>query len=59
MVTHFGNVQPPGSPSNAMTVMDLSSGVRQTYALDSPPLGVAFGADGMALVATTTRVPAA
>ena len=54
VVTHFGNVQPPGSSSNAMTVMDLSSGVRQVYALASPPLGVAFGSDGMALVATTT-----
>ncbi|HTS25121.1 MAG TPA: hypothetical protein VMH81_04565 [Bryobacteraceae bacterium] len=55
IVTHFGNVQAPGSPSNAMTVIDLSSGVRQTYALESPPLGVAFGSDGMAMVATTTE----
>ena len=55
VVTHFGNVQPPGSSSNAMTLIDLSSSVRQTYALDSPPLGVAFGSDGMALVATTTE----
>ncbi len=55
VVTHFGNVQAPGSPSNAMTALDLSSGARQTYALDSPPLGVAFGADGLALIATTTE----
>jgi uncharacterized protein (TIGR03437 family) len=55
VITHFGNAQPPGSSSNGMTVLDLASGVRQTYALGSPPLGVAFGGDGMALVATTTE----
>ncbi|MBZ5617568.1 MAG: hypothetical protein LAQ69_02365 [Acidobacteriia bacterium] len=55
VVTHFGNVQPPGSSASALTVMDLSSGARQTYVLESPPLGVAFGADGMALVATTSE----
>ena len=30
VVAHFGNVPPPGSPSNAITVMDLSAGTRQT-----------------------------
>ncbi len=55
VVTHFGNVPPPGSPSNALTVMDLSSGGRQSFVLGSPPLGAAFGSDGMALVATTTE----
>ncbi|HLK67127.1 MAG TPA: hypothetical protein VKU19_27020 [Bryobacteraceae bacterium] len=54
-VTHFGNVLSPGSPSNALTVIDLSSSARQIYALDSPPLGVAFGSDGLALIATTTE----
>jgi len=55
VVTHFGNALPPASNGNAMTVVDLSNGVRQTYALGSPPLGVAFGSDGMALIATTTE----
>ena len=55
VVTHFGNVTAPGTPSNAISVLDLSGGVRQTYALSSPPLGVAFGSDGLALVATTTE----
>ena len=54
-VTHFGNVLSPGSPTNALTIMDRSSGASQTFALNSPPLGVAFGADGMALVATTSE----
>ena len=53
--THFGNVRAPGSPTNALTVLDRSSGASQTFALNSPPLGVAFGADGMAIVATTTE----
>ncbi len=53
VATHFGNVAPPGSPANALTVIDLESGARQTFALGNPPLGVAFGADGTALVATT------
>jgi uncharacterized protein (TIGR03437 family) len=54
LATHFGNAQSPGSPSNALTVIDLTTGARQTFSLDGPPLGAAFGADGLALVATTT-----
>jgi uncharacterized protein (TIGR03437 family) len=55
VVAHFGNIPPPGSPSNALTVLDLSAGGRQTFALDNAPLGVAFGSDGMALVATVSE----
>lgn len=53
VATHFGNVAPPGSSSNGLTVIDLESGARQTSVLGNPPLGVAFGGDGLALVATT------
>ncbi len=55
VVTHFGNAEPPASPGNALTVLDLTTGARQSYVLGSPPLGVAFGSDGMALVVTTTE----
>ncbi|PWT98134.1 MAG: hypothetical protein C5B51_30115 [Terriglobia bacterium] len=55
VATHFGNVQPPGSPSNAISIVDRVSNGRQTFALGDPPLGVAFGADGLALIATTTQ----
>jgi uncharacterized protein (TIGR03437 family) len=55
VVTHFGNVTPPGSPANAVSILDRTSGSLQTLALSDPPLGVAFGADGMAFLATTTR----
>jgi uncharacterized protein (TIGR03437 family) len=55
VVVHFGNVTPPGSSTNAITILDLVASTRQTLALSVPPLGVAFGADGLALIATTTE----
>jgi uncharacterized protein (TIGR03437 family) len=55
LIAHFGNFQAPNSPANALTLIDLSAGGRQTFSLGDPPLGVAFGADGRALVVTTTQ----
>src|SRR5262245_61721420 len=55
VVTHYYNAQSPASAGNALTVMDLGSGSRQTFTLGNPPLGAAFGSDGAALVATTTE----
>jgi len=55
VVTHYGNAQAPATPGNALTILDLSGGSRQTFTLGNPPLGAAFGSDGMALVATTTE----
>jgi uncharacterized protein (TIGR03437 family) len=54
VVTHFGNFSSPNNPSNALTVLDLTNKGQQTYALGNPPLGVAFGIDGLALVVTAT-----
>ena len=54
VVTHFGNAAPPASSTNAVSVIDLTTSGKQTFALGSPPLGVAFGIDGLALVVTTT-----
>ena len=54
VATNFGNAASPGSPTNALTVIDLTSQGTQTFSLGNPPLGVAFGADGLALVVTTT-----
>src|SRR5882672_2657437 len=54
LVAHFGNNASPASPTNALTLIDLSANnAKQTFALGNPPLGVAFGADGRALVVTT------
>ncbi len=53
VVGHYGNFSAPGSSSNALTVIDLASGGKQTFALGNPPLGLAFGMDGRALVVTS------
>src|SRR6476660_11354 len=56
VVAHFGNYTAPSAPSNALTVINLSANnATQTFALGDPPLGVAFGYDGFALVVTTTN----
>jgi len=55
VITHFGNFAAPLTSSNLITIIDLTSGGQQTLALPSPPLGVAFGADGTALVATSSE----
>lgn len=54
-VTHFGNFTSPNVPRNALTLIDLATTARQTYVLSSAPLGVAFGAEGLALVVTATE----
>jgi uncharacterized protein (TIGR03437 family) len=54
VATNFGNAASPGSPTNGLTVIDLTTQGVQTFSLGNPPLGVAFGADGLALVVTST-----
>jgi uncharacterized protein (TIGR03437 family) len=54
VATDFGNAAAPGSPANGLTVIDLTNQGTQTFSLGNPPIGVAFGADGIALVVTTT-----
>lgn len=54
VMTHYGNFTAPAGPGNALTVLDLTNNGKQTFALANPPLGVAFGIDGRALVVTTT-----
>lgn len=55
VVAHFGNNVAPAPPSNALTVINLDTNERQTFALGAAPLGVAFGNDGKALIATATE----
>ncbi|MGC9970377.1 MAG: hypothetical protein ABSE56_07290 [Bryobacteraceae bacterium] len=55
LVAHFGNFEAPNTPNNLLTLINLDSGGKQTFALGAPPLGVAFGSDNRALVATTTN----
>jgi len=56
VVTHYGSWQPPKSNQSALTAINLEDSTRRTFALGYPPLGVAFGADGLALVVTTNDV---
>src|SRR5205823_185933 len=54
VVAHYGNNAAPASPTNALTLIDLTANnAKQTFALSAVPLGVAFGADNRALVVTT------
>ena len=57
LVTHLSNFDPKvGTPNNGLTVVYLggSSYQTQNYVFGTPPLGVAFGNNGLALVVTTT-----
>lgn len=54
VITHYGNFAPPIAPANAVTLIDLTNSAKRTFALANPPLGVAFGADGLALIVTST-----
>ena len=55
VVAHYGAWTSPAAPANTLTVIRLANSTRRAISLGSPPLGVAFGMDGEALVATTTQ----
>jgi len=56
IVAHFGNNASPASPTNVVTLIDLTNhNAKQTFNLAYPPLGAAFGADGTALIVTTQQ----
>ena len=54
LIAHYGNFTPPDPSRNAITLINLRSNTRQTFATGDPPLGVAFTAAGEALIVTTT-----
>ena len=54
VITHFGNVEAGQSSKNGLTVINLETSARQTFALGAAPLGVAFGIDNLAFIATST-----
>ncbi len=55
LVTQYGNFTAPQTSTNALTIIDLTTNAQNTLAVGSPPLGVAFGYDGLALVVTSTQ----
>jgi uncharacterized protein (TIGR03437 family) len=54
LIAHYGNFTPPDPSRNLVTLINLNNNTRQTFATGDPPLGVAFTADGEALIVTTT-----
>ena len=56
VVAHYENFAAPQQSRNVLTVINLNGNSRQTFAIGDPPLGVAFGADGRALVTTATSL---
>jgi len=53
LIAHYGNFATPNQPRNALTLINLETNQRQTFSLTAVPLSVAFGSDGLALVATS------
>src|SRR5262249_31195212 len=56
VVTSYASFVTPSQSTNTVTIISLRDMSRQTLGLAYPPLGVAFGADGLALVLTTNDV---
>jgi len=54
IIAHYGNFTPPDPSKNVITLINLKSNTRQTFATGDSPLGVAFTSDGQALIVTTT-----
>jgi len=54
LIAHYGNWAPTTTARNLLTLIHLGDGARRTISTGDPPLGVAFLADGRALIVTTT-----
>ena len=54
VIAHYGAWTSAAQSANALTIIHLPDSTQRVFSLSSPPLGVAFGADGQALVVTTT-----
>ncbi len=56
LVAHFGNFTAPDTSRNAVTLINLNDNTRQTFSTGDAPLGVAFVADGRAMIITSKGV---
>ena len=56
LIAHYGSTTPADPTKNAVTVINLNDTTRQTFTTGDTPLGVAFVADGTALIVTTTSI---
>lgn len=55
VVAHYGNFAAPNPSANAITIVNLATSAKQTIAMSSAPLAVAFGGSSRALVATASE----
>ena len=55
LIAHYGAVPTGQVARNSLTLIDLETNSRQTFALTGTALGVSFGADNLALVLTNTE----
>jgi uncharacterized protein (TIGR03437 family) len=56
LAAHYGNWLPTDPQRNLITLIDLTSGARQTFVMGDAPLAVAFVAGDQALIATQTSL---
>ncbi|MBZ5620443.1 MAG: hypothetical protein LAQ69_17215 [Acidobacteriia bacterium] len=56
LVAHYGNFTTPNTSKNGLTLINLNDNTRQTFSTGDTPLGLAFLADGTALVVTSTSI---
>jgi uncharacterized protein (TIGR03437 family) len=56
VVVHYAAFEAPASSANGITIIDLENNSRVRLTSGPAPLGVAFGADGMALVMTANNL---
>ena len=56
MIAQYGNSTGGDPSANAITLINLSTSVRQTFTTGSSPLAVAFMADDTAMIVTTTGI---
>jgi uncharacterized protein (TIGR03437 family) len=54
LIAHYGNVTPPDPSRNAVTLVNLTDNTRQTFTTGDTPLGVAFLANGIGVIVTTS-----
>src|ERR1022692_4648335 len=57
LVAHYGNLVDNSDPSkNLLTLINLNDNTRQVFTLGDTPLGLAFLADGTALIVTNNAI---
>lgn len=56
VVVHYASFEAPSTSANGITIINLDDNSRVRLTPGSPPLAVAFGADGLAVLMTTNNL---